>query len=65
MESKQSYSTDPNKMNEIEHAKKVVEMVMGIDVITKHRKRDEVEGRMVLASILREMGHSLKQIGGV
>jgi DNA-binding transcriptional MerR regulator len=64
---KQSYSTDPNlnKMNEIESVKRVVEMVMGIDIFTKNRKRYVVESRMVFSTILRDMGYSLKEIGRI
>jgi transcriptional regulator of heat shock response len=62
---KQDYFTDPNpiKMNEFESARKVIEMVTGVDVYSKCRKRDVVEARMMLASMLREMGFSLNTIG--
>lgn len=62
---KQSYFTDlnPNKMNEVDSVRKVVEIVMGVDIFTKNRKRYVVESRMVFASILRDMGYSLKEIG--
>ncbi len=63
MELKQPYTTE--KTNDYEHVKRVVEMVMGVNVITKNRKRHEVEARMVYSSMLRDMGYSLTQIGGV
>ena len=65
MESKQQYFTVPKKPNEQEHAQRVVEMVMGVRVGDNNRKRQVVEARMMFSSMLREMGYSLKDIGGV
>lgn len=52
-------------MNEIESARKVVEMVMGVDILKKSRKRQIVEARMVFSLILREKGFTYKTIGRV
>lgn len=62
---KQFYFMDLNlnKMTEVESARKIVEMVMGVDIFAKNRKRYVVESRMIFASILRDMGYSLKEIG--
>jgi len=62
---KQSYFTDLNlnKMNEVDSVQKVVEIVMGVDIFVNNRKRNVVEARMVFASILRDMGYSLNEIG--
>ena len=65
MESKQQYFTVPKKPNEQEHAQRVVEMVMGVRVGDKNRKRQVVEARMMFSSMLRDMGYSLKEIGSV
>jgi len=50
-------------MNDFELVRKSVEMVMGVDIFTKNRKRMVVESRMMYGLIMRELGYSLNQIG--
>jgi hypothetical protein len=57
MESKQSYTED------VEVVRKIVEMVTGGDIQAKNRKRTSVEARMIYATLLRDVGYSLKFIG--
>ena len=57
MESKQSYIED------VESVRKIVEMVTGGSVHAKNRKRTSVEARMIYATLLRDVGYSLKFIG--
>lgn len=49
--------------NDFELVRKSVEMVMGVDIFTNNRKRTVVESRMMYGLIMRELGHSLNQIG--
>ena len=51
------------EMNDFELVRKSVEIVMGIDIFTNNRKRTVVESRMMYGLIMRELGHSLNQIG--
>ena len=51
------------EMNDFELVRKSVEMVMGVDIFTKNRKRRVVEARMLCGLLMRELSHSLKQIG--
>jgi len=51
------------EMNDFELVRKSVEMVMGVDIFTKNRKRMVVESRMMYGLIMRELGYSLNQIG--
>jgi hypothetical protein len=51
------------EMNDFELVRKSVEMVMGVDIFTNNRKRTVVESRMMYGLIMRELGHSLNQIG--
>lgn len=50
-------------MNEFQDVKAIVEMIMGTEVFVNNRKRSVVEARMIIASMLRDMGYSLKTIG--
>ncbi len=61
MESKQLYST--TTANDFENVKNVVEMVMGSSIFISNRQRLTVETRMIAASMLRDMGYSLNEIG--
>lgn len=63
MESKQSYFTDLK--NNFNNVKKIVEMVMEVDIFVNNRKRAVVEARMIISSMLREMGYSLNTIGNL
>lgn len=65
MELKQQFITVQKKPSEQDHAQRVVEMVMGVRVGDKNRKRQVVEARMMFSSMLRDMGYSLKEIGTV
>lgn len=51
------------EMNDFELVRKSVEMVIGVDIFTKNRKRRVVEARMMYGLLMRELSHSLKQIG--
>lgn len=61
MESKQLYSTD--LMNDFDNVRRIVEMVMDVDIFVNNRKRTVVEARMMVGTLLRDMNHSLKNIG--
>lgn len=63
MESKQSHSTD--LMSNFQDIKAIVEMVMEADIFVNNRKRNVVEARMIIASMLRDMGYSLNAIGNL
>lgn len=60
MESKQLSTVD--QRSDVEIIRSIVEMVSGMDVHAKNRKRAVVEARMVYAAILKEAGYSLTYI---
>lgn len=49
--------------NDFELTKSIVEMVTGVQIFAKNRKRTVVEARMICGVLLRELGHSLTQTG--
>ena len=51
------------EMNDFEIVRKSVEMVTGVDVFTKNKKRKVVEARMLCGLLMRELSHSLNQVG--
>lgn len=57
MELKQLYTVEPR--SDVDMARNIVEMVTGVSVLTKNRKRFVVEARMIYSTILREVGYSL------
>jgi hypothetical protein len=65
MESKQLYLEGLNLSNDVDLARKAVEMITGSDIFASNRKRSVVESRMIFSSMLRDMGYSLVTIGNV
>lgn len=57
MESKQLSTED--QRSDIEVVRNIVEMVTGVNIHAKNRKRTIVEARMIYSAILREAGYSL------
>lgn len=51
------------EMNDYEIVRRAVEMIFGVDIFTNSRKRRYVEGRMMCGLLLRDMSHSLTQVG--
>lgn len=60
MESKQLSTVD--QRNDVDVVRNIVEMVTGVSVLAKNRKRTVVESRMIYSSLLREAGYSLTYI---
>lgn len=49
-------------MNDFDLVRRIVEMVTGMNIFAKNRKRNVVEARMLYGLLLREIGHSLPAI---
>jgi Bacterial dnaA protein helix-turn-helix len=60
MESKQLYTVD--QRSDVDVVRNIVEMVTGVSILAKNRKRSVVEARMIYATLLREAGYSLTHI---
>jgi hypothetical protein len=49
--------------NEFEVVKQIVELITGVSLFEKNRKRKIVEARMLYGIVMREMNYSLSEIG--